>query len=56
MKKEDFTEEELTLLLIMFNNMEDFIRTLNYSKTDWYIDENVLFHLTEKLHIEDIVM
>lgn len=56
MAKEDFTEEELTLLLIMFNNMDNFIETLNYSETDWYINRNVLFHLAKKLHIEDIVM
>ena len=51
MKKEDFTEEEYTLLKIMFTNMENTIRMANNSDTYFALDANALFSLAEKLDI-----
>ena len=51
MKKEDFTEEEYTLLKIMFTNMENTIRMANSSDTYFELDANALFSLAEKLDI-----
>ena len=51
MTKEDFTEEEYTLLKIMFTNMENTIRMANNSDTYFELDANVLFNLAEKLDI-----
>ena len=54
MKKEDFTEEEYTLLKIMFTNMENTIRIANSSDTYFELDANALFTLAEKLNIIDL--
>lgn len=51
MTKEDFTEEEYTLLKIMFTNMENTIRMVNSSNTYFELDANALFSLAEKLNI-----
>ena len=51
MTKEDFTEEEYTLLKIMFTNMENTIRMANNSNTYFELDDNALFSLAEKLDI-----
>lgn len=51
MIKEDFTEEEYTLLKIMFTNMENTIRMVNNSNTYFGLDANALFSLAEKLDI-----
>lgn len=51
MTKEDFTEEEYTLLKIMFTNMENTIRMANNSNTYFELDANALFNLAEKLNI-----
>ena len=51
MTKEDFTEEEYTLLKIMFTNMENTIRMANNSNTYFELDANALFSLAEKLNI-----
>ena len=51
MTKEDFTEEEYTLLKIMFTNMEKAIRVINDSNTYFELDANALFSLAEKLNI-----
>lgn len=54
MQKEDFTEEEYTLLKIMFTNMENTIRIANNSDTYFELDTNALFTLAEKLNIIDL--
>lgn len=54
MTKEDFTEEEYTLLEIMFTNMENTIRMANNSNTYFELDANALFTLAEKLDIIDL--
>ena len=54
MQKEDFTEEEYTLLKIMFTNMENTIRIANSSDTYFELDANALFTLAEKLNIIDL--
>ena len=54
MQKKDFTEEEYTLLKIMFTNMENTIRTANASDTYFELDANALFSLAEKLNIVDL--
>lgn len=51
MIKEDFTEEEYTLLKIMFTNMENTIRIANNSNTYFTLDANALFTLAQKLNI-----
>lgn len=51
MVKEDFTEEEYTLLKIMFTNMENTIKMVNNSNTYFELDANTLFSLAEKLDI-----
>ena len=51
MTKKDFTEEEYTLLKIMFTNMENTIKTINNSNTYFEFDANGLFSLAEKLDI-----
>ena len=51
MTKEDFTEEEYTLLKIMFTNMENTIKITNNSNTYFELDANALFTLAEKLNI-----
>ena len=51
MTKEDFTEEEYTLLKIMFTNMENTIRMANNSNTYFELDANALFSLAKKLDI-----
>ena len=54
MKKEDFTEEEYTLLKIMFTNMENTITIANYSNTYFELDANALFTLAKKLDIVNL--
>ena len=54
MTKEDFTEEEYTLLKIMFTNMENTIRMANNSNTYFELDTNALFSLAEKLDIVNL--
>ena len=54
MKKEDFTEEEYTLLKIMFTNMENTIRIANNSDTYFELNATALFSLVEKLNIVNL--
>lgn len=54
MTKEDFTEEEYTLLKIMFTNMENAIRIANHSNTYFELDANALFTLAKKLDIVNL--
>lgn len=54
MTKEDFTEEEYTLLKIMFTNMKNTIRIANSSNTYFELDANTLFSLAEKFDIVNL--
>ena len=56
MKKEDFTQEEYTLLKIMFKNMAQAIDIIYSSDTEYYIDYITLYNLANKLNIGDLFL
>lgn len=53
-KEEDFTEEELMLLRMAFKLVDDVVEIQRCDNYDVYMC-NVLFHLKEKLGIDDLV-
>lgn len=54
MKKEDFTEEELIMLKVIFKGAEAVIEAKREDRYD-NRDSNTLFHLKQKLGILDLV-
>lgn len=53
-KKEDFTEDELTLLKLAFKLVEDVVES-GIDGINYPYSSNELYHLKEKLGIDELV-